>query len=245
MNAHTNLQLHLSRHIYKRGRFTGDAPADGAKRYKVHFRVIKGNGGQMLVRLHNTDLITAYEDGRIIINTNGWYSSSTTKQNLNQAMQFVGAGYTRIYARRKWGQSHTVIHAGGKTHLYYDGMEFDANMKLLSDPKEFKARRIDKDETAEFRREIKESGFADVFAVLYAVATPDTGGWFGDIAKAMTREYMAHQWPTIIANHKFQNYQERVSSTPHYDSPQKALRALIARVTKTMTCQASTGVTVL
>lgn len=61
----------------------------------------------------------------------------------------------------------------------------------------------------------------------------------------MTSEHLAHQWPVVITNHKFQNHQERVSSTPHYDSPQKALRALIASHTKTITCYAKTGVTAL
>ena len=246
MNAHTKLQLHLSRHMYKRGRFTGDAPANSAKRSKTHFRVVKGNGGQMHVRMHNTDLITAYEDGRIVINTNGWYTSPTTRDCLSEALGFVGWGYIRIGSMRKWGQSHTVVYAAGKTYRYYDGMEFDASLNLLSEPREFMAKRLDKDETAEFRREIKESGFAGAFAVLYMAATPGDGsGWVRSIKEAMTCEHLAHQWPMIIANHKFQTYRERDTHTPHYDSPKDALRALIASITRTMTCQAGTGVAVL
>jgi hypothetical protein len=67
MTAHTKLKLHLERYAYKRGRNTGEAPADSSRRGKTHFRVIRGNGGQMIVRFHNADLLTAYEDGHIVL----------------------------------------------------------------------------------------------------------------------------------------------------------------------------------
>jgi hypothetical protein len=135
MNAHTKLTMHLSRHMYKRGQFKGDAPADSSRRAKSHFRVIKGNGGQMIVRFHNADLISAYEDGRIKLNTEGWHTAPTTRAAMCAALRFFGYGY--LGSARFRGHSQSTIRLnGGATYRYYDGMEFAADGTLLT-PNEF------------------------------------------------------------------------------------------------------------
>jgi len=240
MNAHTKLQLHLSRHMYKRGRNKGDAPADPARRSKSHFRVVRGNGGQMIVRMHNANLITAYEDGRIKLNTNGWHGSTTTRACMNDALCFAGRGY--IGSVRKWGVSTTGIRMDGKTYRYYDGMEFSADGALLTEPEEFMAKRVDSDETAEFRREIKESGFADVFPILFQSSTVEDRTYVRSTKDAMTCEHLTNQWPAVVASIKFESgYRNKQMYHDHKD----ALRALVARVTKNMTVIVGTGVTVL
>jgi hypothetical protein len=240
MNAHTKLKLHLSRHAYKRGRNKGDAPADSSRRSKSHFRVIQGNGGQMIVRMHNADLITAYEDGRIRLHTNGWHHSPTTRACMNDALCFAGRGH--IGSVHKWGTSTTGIRMNGKTYRYYDGMEFSAEGELLTPPEEFMAKRVDSDETAEFRREVKESGFADVFPLLFQSSTAEDAAYVRSTKEAMTCEHLANQWPAVVAAIKFsQGYRKEQLHHNHKD----AWRALIARCTKNMTVIVGTGVTVL
>jgi len=244
MNAHTKLSLHLERHIYKRGRFKGDAPADSSRRGKTHFRVIKGNGGQMLVRMHNADLITAYEDGRIKLDTRGWHDSPTTRACMNEALCFFGMG--AIGTTRFRGYSQAGIRMNLKTYRYYDGMEFSADGTLLTPPKPFTAKITDRDETAEFRADIKESGFADVFPVLYAAAEPSYPTYIGTpVRKLMTSDVHANSWPQLIAITKYPGYIHRNKNAPAYDNHKDALRALIARVTKNMTKLVDTDVTVL
>ena len=245
MNAHTKLKLHLERHMYKRGRNTGEAPADASRRSKTHFRVIKGNGGQMIVRMHNADLITAYEDGRIVLNTRGWHDSQTTRSCMGEALtNFFQWGY--LCSVRHGSYSQTGIRMNGKTYRYYDGMEFAADGTLLTEAKVFTAKRTDREETAEFRADIKESGFVDMFPVLYAAAEPPAITWLGTTIKTlMTCEHSAHHWPQLIAIIKYPNYYNRNRNQPKYEDHKDALRALIASVTKNMTKLVDTDVTVL
>ena len=235
MNAHTRLKLHLERHVYKRGRNTGDAPADSSRRGKSHFRVIQGNGGQMMVRMHNADLITAYEDGRIVLDTRGWHASPTTRNCMGQALtNFFQWGY--LHSARYGNYSQTGIRMHGKTYRYYDGMEFAADGALLSEAKTFTAKRTDREETAEFRADIKESGFVDMFPVLYATAEVPERTWMSTMAKKiMTSEYHANDWPQLVALTKYPNHFCRSTGLPAYDNHKDALRALIASVTRNMT----------
>ena len=244
MNAHTKLKLHLERHMYKRGRNKGDAPADSVRRAKSHFRVVKGNGGQMIVRMHNADLVTAYEDGRIVLNTNGWHDSRTTRDCMNDALCFFGMGY--MGSVRYGSYSQTGLRMNGKTYRYYDGMEFSADGTLLTPPKPFTAKLTDREETAEFRADIKESGFADVFPILYAAAEPINDHWMRYAArKVMTSDVYTDSWPQLIAMTKYPGYGYRTKNQPKYDNHKDALRALIASVTKNMTKLVDTDVTVL
>jgi len=243
MNAHTKLKLHLERHMYKHGRNKGDAPADSARRGKSHFRVIKGNGGQMIVRMHNADLVTAYEDGRIVLNTNGWHKSPTTRDCMNKALCFFGMG--TLSSVRYRGYSQTGIRMNGKTYRYYDGMLFSADGTLLTPAKPFPAKITDREQTAEFRADVKESGFADVFPVLYAAAEPTNNHWMGTSPeKVMTSDAHANSWPQLIAHIKYPGY-NRARTQPAYPDHKAALRALIASVTKNMTKFVDTDVTVL
>lgn len=245
MNAHTKLTMHLSRWMYKRGRNKGEAPADSSLRAKTHFRVVKGNGGQMIVRFHNADILTAYEDGRIRLDTNGWHSSPTTRKAMSGALGFV-TPIAYLCSYRWGGYSQTAIRMAGKTYRYYDGMEFSADGTLLTEAKPFTAKRTDREETAEFRKEIKESGFVGVFPVLYEAATPeDIHGYVRRTKEAMCSEDFANQWPVVVANAKYTNYWARTRNQPSHENHKAALRALIASQTRTMTKLVDLDVTVL
>lgn len=234
MTAHTRLKLHLERHVYKRGRNKGDAPADKTRRAKTHFRVVQGNGGQMIVRFHNADILSAYEDGHIVLNTNGWHASPTTRIAMNEALCFFGI--SAVYSVRKGGYSQTGIRVNGKTYRYYDGMEFAADGTLLTEAKTFTAKRTDREETAEFRADIKESGFVDVFPVLYQAAEVPERTWINTAArKLMTSDFHANQWPELVALAKYPTWRSQHLNRPAHPDHKAALQALVASVTRNMT----------
>jgi hypothetical protein len=125
-------------------------------------------------------------------------------------------------------------------------MEFSAEGALLSEAKVFTAKLTDREETAEFRADIKESGFADVFPVLYAAAAPSNDHWMRTSAKkVMTSDAHANSWPQLISLTKYPGYGYRSGNRPKYESHKDALRALIASITKNMTKLVDTDVTVL
>jgi len=125
-------------------------------------------------------------------------------------------------------------------------MEFSADGVLLTEAKVFTAKLTDRDETAEFRADVKASGFADVFPVLYAAAEVPERTWIGSpTKKVMTSEYHANDWPTLVAITKYPRYSYRSRNEPAYDNHKDALRALMASVTKNMTRLVDTDVTVL
>jgi hypothetical protein len=125
-------------------------------------------------------------------------------------------------------------------------MEFAADGTLLTEAKTFTAKLTDRDETAEFRADVKASGFADVFPVLYAAAEVPTDTWLGSpTKKIITCEHLAGHWPHLISFIKYPNYYNRNRNQPAYPDHKAALRALIASVTKNMTKFVDTDVTVL
>lgn len=66
------------------------------------------------VRLHDTQIIQWYEDGRIILNTDGW-TTVTTKDRMNRAL----SPDWNVYSDRGvW----YVARSGTATHPYSDGM---------------------------------------------------------------------------------------------------------------------------
>lgn len=172
--AYGNLSLYHSRHVYKRGAYKGDAPADSSRRAKAHFRIIKPNpaypNDPYLVRFWSTNIITAYPDGRIKINCNGFETRPTTREALGIALHTCGF-WSRPYSRRIGTLSQTAICVKGKVYRYYDGMEFDADGTLLTPPVAWQAEVRDTDKTKAFRAQTK--AFWDMFPVLFATRSND------------------------------------------------------------------------
>jgi len=237
MTPFTKLKLHLERHMYKRGKHKGEAPADQHRRDKSHFRVLEGNDDTMRVRMHNTDILTAYEDGSIMISTGGWWTS-TTRKNLNDALgTFVGR---RMYVSglRVFGMSQaTITRAGGPTWAFYDGIRFDADCELRGMPMPFERKQADKNERAEFRDEVAKSGFKDAFPILYqSVETTEHQSWFRfHIHKVMRDEVHVNDWRAVIAGVKYPDYYHRSLNRPAYADWRDAWKVLNARATKDMT----------
>jgi len=199
MTPYEILKARLDKHMYKRGQYKGDAPMD--KRAKTNFRIVEGEN--MHVRMYNTNILTAFRNGEFEINLNGYQSSSTTRANINHALgvcrQNIGIGNRNIM-----GISQCTVYANGARYMYYDGIRFNQEGKLVSEPKPFEARRIDKEESKGFMDNLKASGFKDVFPVLYATCQepdviPSTVHWDDYLQDA---DY-AHRWPEIIMAFKY------------------------------------------
>jgi hypothetical protein len=213
MTAYEAMSAHLERHIYKRGKFKGDAPADKTRRGNTGFRVIKAVDKDtttpvMIVRMYRADLITAYEDGRILLDTAGWHDSQTTKLRMNEAFSFFVPFNLRIYNSSILSQRQTVIRSDGKQFKYYDGMVLGAMSELQTKPRPFKMCRIDKAESKELASDLKESGFAGMFPILYATCTVEdkSGLGFGDNTTDIMRDAdQAHKWAAVIAYAKYEN----------------------------------------
>jgi len=205
MTSYTNMKLHLERHVYKRGQYKGDAPVDA--RAKAHFRVLNGSyySDEMYVRLHSTNIITAYEDGSFRLNTNGWADRPTTKAAVSEAAwKFCGVPAV-IHNRLVMGEKQLCVRVAGKTYVYYDGITFDVNGNLLTEARPFQMRRINRGKTKQYARDIQASGFKDMFPVLYATCTPEQSReWLrSNTDEITTRDYEAAKWPILIAKHKY------------------------------------------
>jgi len=212
MNMYTKLSMHLERHMYKKGAHKGDAPADSSRRGKTHYRVVKGNDDTYRVRMHGTDLITAYPDGKVKITTGGWWDSPTTILRLNEAFGFMEEASVAMYKHRIFSHSQPVIRVNGKRYRFYDGITLAANGEILTPLKPFEQKRIDKAESKDFANDLIESGFKDAFPLLYAVSTPeemelDNYALFGvKIPEMLADSTQADKWKLLIARNKFERY---------------------------------------
>jgi len=205
MNAYHLLKARLDKNVYKRGQYKGDAPLE--KRTKSHVRIVEGeNLSQecMHVRMYSTKILTAYMDGAIEINLNNWSGSSTTRQWLNYALGLTMHGFW-LGNKSVMSLSQPTITTPSGIYLHYDGIRFNAEGKIVTTPKPFEAKRIDKSESKGFTDGLKVSGFKDVYPLLYATCTPPEKG------QSMARhwkDYMqdpnsADTWPEIIEYFKY------------------------------------------
>lgn len=209
MSMYSKLSMHLSRHMYKRGKNKGDAPANAHRRAMDHYRVVKGNDDTYRIRMHSTDIITAYPNGDVKIDTSGWHTHNTTIIRLNESFGFfegVGVGMSK---RSILSYSQPVLRVGTKLYYYYDGITLNAQGEVITPLQAFEQKRVDRAATKELTNELQESGFTDAFKLLYAVATPedierDNYGMFGvRLPDALTDNARADQWKVIIARSKF------------------------------------------
>lgn len=210
MTAFTEMKLHLSRHMYKRGAYKGDAPLE--KRYKSHLRVVD-RGSFMAVRMHGTDILRAWDSGVFQIDCGGWIDSPTTRVALHTAINKFAKVRMYVGSRKAMGMSHMCVSTGFGTFRYYDRMQFDAEGRMLTDPIEFERRRVDRAETAELIQDLTESGFLDMYPILYATCTPASGRLaahpkafcraLSNSDRALSNSDRASMWPDVIESFKF------------------------------------------
>lgn len=234
MTPYEKLKTHLSTHKYIKGANKGDAPADPDKRGKDHFRVTQ-RGSNIAVRMWNTNILTVSPDNRITLDTGGWWTS-TTKQNLNEALhRFLGWG--SVGSRVVFNMLQPCVVVKYKAYRFYDGMEFSAEGELLSSARCFQRKQTNREETAEFRKDVADSGFKDVWPVLFAAAEPNHRVYVPSAAKLaqwVTRECHVNEWPDIAAKYK-----------AHYEDHKTAYAAIVRVCTQDMTELVDTDVTVV
>ena len=166
MNTYTRLFFQHERHVYKRGRFAGSAPADKDRRGKTHFRVVK-RGENMGVILHSTQIITAYPDGQVMLDANGFEDYPTTRKAYG-TMGFLfytqsNNGYKNTMVRM-WDSAHTM----GPAYVYYSGMVFNEAGVLVGEPAPEHKYVADKAERREFKATAK--GFLEMLPILLATS---------------------------------------------------------------------------
>lgn len=207
MNTYTKLKFHLERHMYKRGMYKGDAPADQSMRGRSHHRVVQRTDC-MAIRFHNTDIVRAYPDGRVMLDCHGWVTSITTLDALRSANKFLSFRLS-IGSRSIMSLNQTVVETLDSNHvLYYDGITFDEQGNIITPLRPFQARRIDKAESEEFMAEVKASGFKDMYKILYSTAQPLEGtlGIYNPrrLNDILTGSDYAASWPELISNFKYE-----------------------------------------
>jgi hypothetical protein len=203
--------MHLERHMYKKGKNKGDAPAYSNRRGMSHYRVVKGNDGTMRVRMWGTDILTANQDGSVLIDTNGWHDRNTTIVRLNDALSmFLDDLRVRMYRSSVFSYSQPVLNVDGKRFSYYDGITLNVQGEVTTPLRAFEQKRIDRAETKDFANGLKTSGFKDTFPLLYAMTTEEDRGendysLFGvDWQDVLTNNEQADKWKLIIARCKFE-----------------------------------------
>jgi hypothetical protein len=210
--------------MYKRGKNKGQAPANAHRRGMDHYRVVKGNDDTFRIRMWSTDIITAYPNGDVKIDTNGWYTHNTTIIRLNESFGFfegVGVGMSK---RSILSYSQPVLRVGTKLYYYYDGITLNAQGEVITPLQAFEQKRVDRAATKELTNELQESGFTDAFKLLYAVATAedmetDNYGMFGvRLPDALSDSARADTWKMVIARNKFQ----REYAYPQYQYVEKS-----------------------
>ena len=240
MTAYSTALLHISRNAYKRGAYKGDAPADTGQRGKSHFRIVD-RGDHCAVRFHNTDIIRAYENGDIVLSSNGWVNSPTTRKAFAEGLAVLGMRYTVTEPHGLNYRSHnqTVVTAHPNTYVYYDGMRFNQEGHLLTLPRAFHEKRIDREETKELAKEIADSGFKAMYALIYATCSPDVRLC---LAPQNTRDKLtdadrACDWPGIVAHYKWSrsfDYQTRTSGWTENSNKTTCWGAIMADLKRSM-----------
>lgn len=209
MNMYQHLQQHLERHAYKRGANKGSAPANKGQRWRNSFLVVK-HADYMSIRLWRTDIIKAYPDGTFIIDTDGYYSHITTVIRMNEALRYFACSMW-MGSINKFSLFQKIMCVNGTRYRFYDGMKFDADCKLLSEKKCFERRFLDKAQTKELLDEIKESGFREVFNVLWSQVNRDDrfGASTYRLNETITNPDKSDEWMSIIAQAAFSGWGDK------------------------------------
>jgi hypothetical protein len=157
----------------------------------------------MAVAFHLTDIFRVYPDGRLTVHCNGWVNSMTTKTQLGIAARKFLPYRLSIFNKVVMGISQTTCNG----YAYYDGITFDALGNLLTKPRTFEARRINKAESKEFMDGIKTSGFKDMFPLLYATAPLEAVSFIGGFRNTpdLTDPDDADHWSAVVQKAKTEN----------------------------------------
>lgn len=197
-NPYNNLRRYHECYVYQRGRFQGDAPLE--KRRASHKRILAPWSDRIEVQMHNTVILTAYATGEMVLNTNGWHESPTTRETMGTALERAGlrGGLTSV---RVGGFSQTALYINGRDRWrYYDGMRIDSEGRLLSPAHAWQAKVADRAARAAKREELKP--LLDMIPILHAgvLASPENKGGLSLAAYSPDKPEF---WPDIVRYYSF------------------------------------------
>ena len=204
------IAAHHAEHMYRRGKFKGDAPV--AQRGKSSFRVRKLADGRYAVHFHKTDIMAVNLDDTLTLNCNGYVVHQTTAACLNEALEKFTLARIHVRGRHSvMGYSQPIVHMNGARYRYYDGMRLAVDpvthkVTITSPLQPLKRKRINAEKVAAFERGMEESGFKDAFKVLHAVSEPMHLKGYPDHATPMIHRGLvdnrhAEFWPMFVATH--------------------------------------------
>jgi len=197
MTAYDKLMAFLESRRIKRGMFEGQAWLD--KPYNRHKRVYECAPGEVAVHMHRTDILVARQDGTVVLHTNGWYSSPTTRSCLADALYLAGMP-GHLTSRRYNGHRNYALTIYGKGEwAFYDGMVLDSAGNLLSPARPFYKRVADMERRAAERERIKP--FLDMLPILVANVADNPAAYYPvrplsllDVDDAGTYHSVAHYY---------------------------------------------------
>jgi hypothetical protein len=201
------LKAHVAKHKYTRGKNKGDAPLDPKRRRRDHERV-SNRGDCMVVHMYYTDVLTAYPDGRVVVNCSGWGTSPTTRIAVTQGLHLMGIRASMGSVRYR-NLSQAVIHLPVGSFRYYDGMMLvqDAGKWVVQDLKPFRAKVRDTERVGAWDEAVKASGFKNLFPILHMNAEREhmpTGYWDGQrMMGILSSAEQSEHWLAVVAAFKW------------------------------------------
>lgn len=205
MKTYTDIVARHEEHMYKRGRYMGDAPADPARRSKNHFRIIKKWDGVYAVRFHSTDILTYYPDGTVIIDAGGWESSPTTRDAFAEFGVFFGTVTLNKYKNTCVG----FTYRSKEPVPYVPGMTYNTFTKQITHPHEggeFVLKRYVSDREARKAFSNAAAPFRAMLPILAAAHNPHNTNymksgpvWYGLADQPHETINNPDLWPQIVA----------------------------------------------
>lgn len=220
MNPYELLKAHVAKHRYARGKNKGDAPLD-PKRRRRDWELIIDRGYRMVVRKSNTDVLTAYPDGRVVVDCSGWDTSPTTRIAVTQGLHLMGIRASMGSVRYR-NLSQVVINLPMGSVRYYDGITLmqDTGKWMVQDLKPFRAKVRDMERVGAWDEAVKASGFKDLFPILHMNAEMDhrpNGYWDPNhMTELISSAEGAEDWLAVVAKFKW-DYKYGTSGAPTYN----------------------------
>lgn len=202
MNAYEKLQAHHAVSKYARGCNKGHAPL--GKRTRTSELVVR-LPDRMVVRLYGTDIISATPDGCCTLSAGPWHTSPSTRNAMELGLHVAGLR-GRLESRRPHGVTQTWLRTPHGAWPFADGMKIDSEGRLLGGAAVIKAKRIDRVASLGLIAGVKQSGFKDMFKLLFAtVPAPENAVQLppSSLADVLTNADYAELWPSVVQKYAF------------------------------------------
>lgn len=167
------LKAYVAEHKYKRGVNKGSAPLD-PKRRRRDWDLVIDRGDCVVLHRYSTDVLTAYPDGRVVVDCSGWDTSPTTRTAVTQGLHLMGIRASMGSVRYR-NLSQQVINLPVGSFRYYDGMELvqDTGKWTVKEPVPFRAKVRNTERVGAWDEAVKASGFKNLFPILHLNAEMD------------------------------------------------------------------------